>query len=70
MRTTHALTEESLVSAAEIGGVAVGYPGERKLEVTFTAEGSNRDDAREHAIKTVTDRIDGTIEKLVITPVT
>lgn len=46
------LDQETLMRAAEIGGVACGTPGDHELEMTFTVAGDDIASASKAAIKT------------------
>lgn len=61
LHTKRALTEKALIDLAEIGGVAEGRPGERRVETTLTVEAPNVRQAADRAIERVTERVAGTV---------
>lgn len=61
LRARRPLTEDALFALAEIGGVAVGRPGERHLETTFTVDAANAPEAAYESIPMVTGRVPGIV---------
>jgi hypothetical protein len=61
LQTRRPITKGALIKIAEVGGVAVGRPGERHLETTLTAEADNVEQAAKQAIALVTGRITGIV---------
>lgn len=64
LRARAPLTEEDLFSIAEMGGVAVGRPGERHLETAMTIQAARPEEAARIASQRVTERIAGTVVAL------
>lgn len=55
------LTEKALFAVAEIGGVAVGAPGSRRLETTLTVTADDVHEAAARAIDAITERVAGDV---------
>lgn len=66
IRARHPLTEEALLSVAEIGGVAVGWPGKRHLETTLTVEAPDVCQAAARDIRRITERVAGDIVAVTV----
>jgi hypothetical protein len=61
IKTSRAITEDDLFELAEVGGVAVGRVGEFVLETTLTVAGRDVHEATQKAVKSVLDRVKGTV---------
>lgn len=61
LQTDQPLTEANLLEVAELGGVAVGRPGDRRLETTLTVEAADAVVAGRRAAERVCQRVAGVI---------